>query len=75
MTNHPGDYNSFLQLARLREEDLERQRKHHDLVQGAPYRPGFRAAVASILRSAADRMDRRPAQPEYRPARRYQRAP
>ena len=57
MTNHPGDHYSFLQLARLREEQLERKSKHRALVQQAPYRPGLRAAIAGFLRSTADRVE------------------
>ncbi|MEX0782679.1 MAG: hypothetical protein WD557_08515 [Dehalococcoidia bacterium] len=73
MTNHPGDTYSFLQLARLREEQLERKSKHRALVQQAPYRPGLRAAIAGVLRSTADRVET-PRTAET-PARRYQRVP
>jgi hypothetical protein len=75
MTNHPGDYNSFLRLAQLREEQLERNQRRHHLAQQAPYRPGLRGNVASFLRSIADRVEARPAQPDVTQARRYQRAP
>ena len=30
MTNHPGDYHSFLHLAQLREDHLERKSKQRD---------------------------------------------
>jgi hypothetical protein len=73
MTNHPGDHYSFLTLARLREEQLERKSKQRALVQQAPYRPGLRAAIAGFLRSTADRLEA-PRTAEL-PARRYQRAP
>ena len=57
MTNHPGDHYSFLQLARLREEQLERKSKHRALVAQAPHRPGMRTAIAGFLRSTADRVE------------------
>jgi hypothetical protein len=57
MTNHPGDHYSFLELARLREAQLERKSQHRALVQQAPYRPGLRAGIAGLLRSAADRLE------------------
>ncbi len=75
MTNHPGDYHSFLHLHRLREEELERRSRHHDLLAQAPYRPGLRASVAGFLRHAADRLDARPTDTDIARARRYQRAP
>ncbi len=75
MTNHPGDTYSFLQLARLREEHLERMSRHHDLVKQAPYRPGLRASIAGFLRSTADRLEARPTTTDAPPTRRYQRAP
>jgi hypothetical protein len=72
MTNHPGDHYSFLQLARLREEQLERKSKHRALVAQAPHRPGMRTAIAGLLRSTADRVEA-PRTSESR-ARHYQRA-
>ena len=75
MTNHPGDYHSFLQLARLREDRLERQGKHRQLVEDAPYRAGFRALAARMLRKAADRVDRPRTATDPSPAPRYHRAP
>ena len=75
MTNHPGDYHSFLHLAQLREDHLERKSKQRDLLAAAGYRPGIRASFAGFLRSIADRVEARPAHAEPTPARRYQRAP
>ncbi len=75
MTNHPGDSYSFLQLAELREEHLERQSRHRQLVQDAPYRAGFRTLMARVLRMTAARVDRSCATTETQPAPRYQRAP
>lgn len=75
MTNHPGDYYSFLQLARLREEELARKGRHHDLLAQAPRRPGVRATFAGFLRSAADRVEAHPISSDTPRAHRYQRAP
>ena len=75
MTNHPGDHYSFLTLARLREEELQRKGRRHDLLKQAPYRPGLRAAVAAILRRTADRVDTRSTTTDLPAQRRYQRAP
>lgn len=75
MTNHPGDYHSVLQLAQRRERHLERQSKHRQLVQEAPYRAGFRSLMARALRTTADRVDRPRTGTDPQPAPRYQRAP
>ena len=73
MTNHPGDQYSFLELARLREQQLERKSRHRDLVRQAPHQPGVRATIAGFLRSAADRLEApRTTEPT---ARHFQRAP
>jgi hypothetical protein len=74
MTNHPGDYYSFLTLARLREQELERKGRRHDLLVQAASRAGLRASIAGFLRRTADRVDARAAS-ELPATRRYQRAP
>ena len=75
MTNHPGDYYSFLQLAQRRAEHLERQSEYRQLVQEAPYRAGLRAFTTRLLRTRAHRVDRSPTAPDTAPEVRYQRAP
>lgn len=75
MTNHPGDYHSFLQLARLREDHVYRQIKHRQFVEDAPYRAGFRALAAGVLRKTADRVDRPHTTTDPNRPPRYQRAP
>ena len=75
MTNHPGDYHSFLQLAQLREDQLERRSQHRQLIQDAPYRAGFRSLMARLLRTTADRVDRPRPTSEAQATPRYQRLP
>jgi hypothetical protein len=75
MTNHPGDYHSFLHLAQLREEQLERKSRHHHLLTESGYHFGVRARFAGLLRSMADRVESRTPVADQPPAPRYQRAP
>ena len=76
MTNHPGDHHSFLQLAQLREEDLERKSKQRSMVIGAGYHTGaVRPAIARFLRSVADRLEPKRTSEDRQPRPRYQRAP
>jgi hypothetical protein len=75
MTNHPGDYYSFLTLTRLREEELGRKARRRDLLTQVDYSPGLRASIAGFLRRAADRVDTRSTATERQPSHRYQRAP
>lgn len=63
MTNHPGDYNSFLRLAQLREESIEAHaRRPAARAQARPV-SAVRRGVAGLLRAAADRLDNRRSAP------------
>ena len=73
--NHPGDYHSFLHLAQLRDEHLERKSRQHHLLTQSGYRFGARARVAGFLRSIADRVESRTPATDHPQAPRYQRAP